>query len=123
MKRLFFYMLRWQGSTPVLAIVIWLLSLYGITNSWTTAFIANIVGSLIFYSVDKYIFKSSHFEIWNTREGVCNKCGKEDILWRLVKAPKYDKMNSEPVFLCMECSKEKTEELRSKGINVKGRSK
>ncbi len=29
---------------------------YGITNFWLTAFIANLIGSLIFFKVDEFIF-------------------------------------------------------------------
>ncbi len=121
-KKLLLYMARWQLSTFTLAPVIWLLALYGITNSWIAAFIGNFIGSLIFFWVDRYIFRSDHFEVWQTKEGRCDVCGKEDVVWRLVRAPNYDRMADKPVFLCMEHSKQKTEELREKGIPVKARS-
>ncbi|MFC1805292.1 hypothetical protein ACFLZ3_05675 [Candidatus Omnitrophota bacterium] len=44
-------------------------------------------------------------------------------LWRLVLAPKYDKRQSEPKFFCIECSKRRTDALRSKGIKVRGKSR
>ncbi len=49
-------MSRWQLSTPILAIIPIILMKYGITNFWLTAFIANLIGSLIFFKVDEFIF-------------------------------------------------------------------
>ena len=49
-------MLRWQLSTPILAIIPIVLLYYGISNFWLTAFIANLIGSLIFFKVDEVIF-------------------------------------------------------------------
>jgi len=51
------YVIRWQLSTPIIAFIPWLLLQYGISNFWITAIIANLIGSLIFYKVDKLIFK------------------------------------------------------------------
>lgn len=56
MKKLLKYMFRWQLSTPILAIIPFLLSDMGVNNFWVTAFIANLIGSLIFFKVDEYIF-------------------------------------------------------------------
>jgi len=57
MKKLGFYMLRWQLSTPILALVpIAIEKMYGNVSFWTAAFISNLIGSLIFYWVDKKIF-------------------------------------------------------------------
>lgn len=52
--KLLLYILRWQLSTPVLALFVWLLQDYG---SVVSSIVANFVGSLIFYCVDKRIFK------------------------------------------------------------------
>ena len=58
MKQLGIYMLRWQGSTPILALVPWVLGKYfEIDNFIGVAIIANLIGSLIFYKIDKLIFK------------------------------------------------------------------
>ena len=58
MKKLGFYMLRWQLSTPILALVpIAIEKMYGKIDFWTAAFISNLIGSLIFYWVDKKIFR------------------------------------------------------------------
>jgi len=89
---------------------------------WSTV-IANLIGGAIFFWIDKFIFTSKAVEMWHIKEGKCDKCGKKGHLWRLVLAPNYDKRNSKPIFLCMNCSKKKTKELRSKGIKVRGRSK
>jgi len=52
------YMIRWQLSTPILAVVPWGLAIYfGIKNYWWAAVITNIVGSWIIYPVDKFIFR------------------------------------------------------------------
>ena len=54
MKRLALYLIRWQLSTPILAIVtFYLVSEFG---SIVSAVIANLIGGLIFYKVDKHIF-------------------------------------------------------------------
>ena len=53
MKKLLLYLLRWQCSTPVLYLVLTLLPL---STFWNTI-IANLIGGIIFYNVDKYIFK------------------------------------------------------------------
>ena len=49
-----FYAIRWQLSSPVLAIVLVLLSNLPI---WWSVIIANLAGAIIFYPVDEYIFK------------------------------------------------------------------
>ena len=86
--------------------------------------IANLIGGSIFFWVDKFIFTSKAVEMWHFQErGRCDGCGKETSLWRLVLAPNYDRRQSESKFFCMECSKRKTDELRDKGIKIRGRSK
>jgi len=64
MIKLFRYMFRWQLSTPILAVIPFILLKYNIDNFWITAFIANLIGSLIFFKVDEYIFskKLSRFQ-------------------------------------------------------------
>ena len=54
-KQLFLYILRWQLSTPILALITYLT----IDNigSFNSAVLANFIGSLIFFNVDKLIFK------------------------------------------------------------------
>ena len=52
-KRLFLYLLRWQLSTPVLAACIMLFP----SNDIAKTVLANLIGGLIFYKVDKLIFR------------------------------------------------------------------
>ena len=53
-KKYALYLLRWQLSTPLLAIcLIWL---SGLGEFWASV-IANLIGGLIFFWVDKKIFK------------------------------------------------------------------
>jgi len=58
MNKLIKYIFRWQLSTPILAVIPYLLINYNITNFWITAIISNLIGSLIFYKVDKVIFNN-----------------------------------------------------------------
>lgn len=51
--RLLMYLFRWQMSTPILAGVVWYLSGY---NEIVSAVVANLIGGLIFYKIDKLIF-------------------------------------------------------------------
>ena len=118
MRRFILYLVRWQLSTPIL----WLVLRKMGTGIWATV-IANLIGGAIFFWVDRFIFTSKAVEVWHIKEGKCDKCGVVSPLWRLVKAAGYDKSNSAPVFLCMKCSKKKTDELRSQGIPVRGKSR
>lgn len=52
-KKYLLYLIRWQLSTPILSVcVVWLASL---GTTWATI-IANFIGGLIFFWVDKWIF-------------------------------------------------------------------
>ncbi len=55
-KKLFLYMIRWQLSTPILAIVI---GIFAYLGDWVAATIANLIGSLIFFWIDRLIFNSN----------------------------------------------------------------
>ena len=57
MKRLLLYLLRWQASTPILAVVTYYLASY---DAVVSAVIANLIGGLLFYKIDKTIFKGNH---------------------------------------------------------------
>jgi len=118
MKRFLLYLFRWQLSTPILWLVVRKMG----AGIWSTV-LANLIGGAIFFWVDKFIFTSYAVEVWHFKDtGKCDKCGKETSLWRLARAPNYDKRNSKPMFLCMACSKEKTEELRKKGLKIRGKT-
>ncbi|MCX5707057.1 MAG: hypothetical protein NTW13_05335 [Candidatus Omnitrophica bacterium] len=117
MKRFILYLIRWQLSTPILWLVVKQMG-----TSFQATVIANLIGGAIFFWVDRFIFTSKAIEVWHIKEGKCDKCGVSSHLWRLVKTVNYDKSNEKPLFLCLKCSKDKTDELRSKGIPVRVRS-
>lgn len=52
-KKFILYLLRWQCSTPILALCLNLLHFNTVVNT----IIANLIGGCIFFWVDKYIFK------------------------------------------------------------------
>lgn len=55
MKKFILYLIRWQLSSPILAVcLVWLASLGTV---WATI-IANLIGGCVFFFVDKKIFKS-----------------------------------------------------------------
>ncbi|MFH1577832.1 MAG: hypothetical protein ABIC18_02010 [Candidatus Omnitrophota bacterium] len=54
-------------------------------------------------------------------KGKCDDCGKDTSLWRLALAPNYDRRKACPKFFCFGCSKRRTDELRKRGIKVRGR--
>ena len=54
MKKFILYLLRWQLSSPILALCLFLLEPVG--AFWATI-IANLIGGCIFFWVDKKIFK------------------------------------------------------------------
>lgn len=51
MKQYLLYLLRWQFSSPILALCLYYLKLGTILNT----IIANLIGGMIFYWVDKKI--------------------------------------------------------------------
>jgi len=118
MKRFVLYLIRWQLSTPIL----WLVVRNMGTSLYSTV-LANLIGGAIFFWVDKFIFTSQVLEIWHIKEGKCDNCGMSSHLWRLVRTAGYDRSDAKPVFLCLKCSKEKTDQLRAKGIPVRGKSR
>jgi hypothetical protein len=127
-KKLLLYVFRWQLSSPILAVVMAIVkgtpNWFGTAEEWKAAAIANLAGSLIFFWVDRFIFTSKAVEMWHVvKEGQCDQCGKVTELWRLTLAPGYDKRQDEPKYLCMECSKKKTDQLRKSGIKIRGKSK
>lgn len=54
MKRFALYLLRWQLSTPILAVALILLAGLGTIPA---TIIANLIGGTLFYFVDRRIFK------------------------------------------------------------------
>lgn len=57
MKRFLLYLLRWELSSPILALCLVWLEPAG--TVWATI-IANLIGGCIFFFVDKWIFKEKN---------------------------------------------------------------
>jgi len=55
LKQYLLYLIRWQLSTPILALVMYLFHPQQI--EWIPSIIANLIGGLIFFWIDKLIFK------------------------------------------------------------------
>jgi len=125
LNRYLLYLGRWQLSSPVLYPVLlyadYWLNFGTNINFLVATILANFIGGLIFFWVDRFIFRQKYqMPLWEIRGGVCKKCGEMyDRLFRLVKAPNYDRLDDQdPMFLCDECSKKKTKELRTRGVAV-----
>ena len=119
-KRYGLYLLRWQASTPLLAGVGIILASMG-QGYLVAAIIANLIGGLIFFWVDQFIFTSQSLAAqWEVRDNItCVDCGRIARGYRLVRSGDYDKTHDhEPEFRCEECSKKKTEELKGRGIRT-----
>jgi hypothetical protein len=117
-KRYGLYLLRWQASTPILAGVGILLASMG---QWVAAIVANLIGGLIFFWVDQFIFTSQSLAAqWEVKENItCVDCGKVARGYRLVRSGDYDRTHDhEPQFRCEECSQKKSEELKGRGVKV-----
>ncbi|NMB80124.1 MAG: hypothetical protein GYA23_13630 [Methanomicrobiales archaeon] len=117
-KRYGLYLLRWQASTPILAGVGIILASMG---QLVAAIVANLIGGLIFFWVDQFIFTSQALAAqWEVREKIaCVDCGKVARGYRLVRSGDYDRTHDhEPEFRCEECSKKKTEQLKERGVRI-----
>ena len=58
-KRKLIYALKWQMGSPLIAFILWVMAnKAGSQNVLVNTIIANIVGAIIFYPVDKKIFKN-----------------------------------------------------------------
>jgi hypothetical protein len=117
-KRYGLYLVRWQLSIPILAGVLFVLS--GM-DKITATVIANLIGGLIFYWFDMFIFTSDRLAVqWEVKDVVlCVDCGKEARGYRITRAKEYDKTGDlHPEFRCEACSKKKTEDLRKRGVEV-----
>lgn len=98
------YLIRWQLSTPILAIVLKVLSNM---STLTATIIANLIGGLIFFWVDKYIFKrKSEVPLWEIKNNiVCPDCHKKAKGYRIVSWGNYDRFDDKnPEYRCKECS-------------------
>lgn len=118
--RYFLYLIRWQLSTPVLWFVLILTSSI-IGNFWAT-FVANLIGGLMFFWVDRLIFTHRPVgDVWEFKiDANCQDCGVTCTGRRLVRTVNYDRMfHKAPEFRCQDCSARKLDELTKKGIIVK----
>ncbi|MFA5254661.1 MAG: hypothetical protein WC367_08340, partial [Methanoregula sp.] len=85
------------------------------------AIVANLIGGLVFFWVDQYIFTSQALAAqWEVKENIrCVDCGNVTRGYRLVRSGDYDKSEDKaPEFRCEACSKKKSEALKNKGIKV-----
>lgn len=113
-KKYLLYLIRWQLSTPILAIVISCLSNM---NTLIATIIANFIGGLIFFWVDQYIFKKvSKKPLWDIRDEVtCTDCGSIGAGYRIVEWLDYNKSNDEkPEYRCEKCRIEKMKQVKSR---------
>ncbi len=124
-KRYFLYLIRWQLSTPLLAPIVAYFkhssSIFGSREDWIAATIANLIGGLIFFWVDSFIFTSHALDTqWEIKENVrCVDCGKLCRGYRLVKTNNYDRLKVKyPEFRCEEHSKKKAKKLQKLGIRL-----
>lgn len=56
MKKYILYLIRWQLSTPILALILYLMH----TNELIETIIANLIGGMLFFWIDKKIFIGSN---------------------------------------------------------------
>jgi hypothetical protein len=118
LKRYVVYLLRWQLSTPILAICITTFAVLG--PVWATV-AANVIGGLVFFWVDQFIFTSHRLgPVWSVRENVvCEDCGTLARGYRLVTCDNYNRANDpKPQFRCERCSSRKLKTLRAQGVRA-----
>jgi DNA-directed RNA polymerase subunit RPC12/RpoP len=129
LKRYFWYLARWQASTPILAPVVAYFSFHftrhGFSTtaaSWTSAAIANLIGGLIFFWIDGLLIFNPRLlrAQWEVEEDViCSDCGRKSRGYRVVRTKNYDKSTDKtPKFRCERCSIAKADKLRSEGIEL-----
>ena len=113
-KKYILYLIRWQLSTPILAVVlIWLSSM----NTLVATVIANLIGGLIFFWIDKFIFRTlSKNPLWEIKEDVkCVDCGKTGRGYRITEWLAYNRKNDKnPQFRCEICKDIKMQEVNKK---------
>ena len=117
-KRYGLYLLRWQASTPILAGVMIILASSGYL---VATIVANLIGGLIFFWVDQFIFTSRALAAqWEVKENItCVDCGKLARGYRLVRSGDYDRTHDrEPGFRCEECSRKKSDKLKEQGVKT-----
>ena len=110
-KQYLFYLIRWQLSTPILTLVLVVLA---DLNPLYATIIANLIGGLIFFWVDKIIFRSvTKTPYWEIRDDVvCADCGRRVRGYRIVEWFGYNRAKDKnPEFRCEACKDRKQEEI------------
>jgi len=105
------YLIRWQLSSPILAVV---LIVFADTNTWLATVLANCIGGCLFFWIDRFIFKSVSKEpIWEIHEDcTCADCGEAGTGYRIIEWLRYDKrQDKEPQYRCSACRIVKMEEV------------
>ena len=111
------YLMRWQMSTPLLAICLYYMN-FSVTIK---TILANLIGGILFFWVDKFIFTSPIINPqWEIKENIkCCDCGDICKGYRLVRTKNYDKTKDKnPEFRCEKCSEKKIRELKNRGIMI-----
>lgn len=117
-KRYIIYLMRWQLSTPILAICVAWFQPFG---NVTATIIANLTGGLIFFWIDRIIFlKKRNWAVWSIEpQSVCVDCGRAGRGYRLVESGRYDRSgDARPQYRCEPCSIQKAFELKARGVSV-----
>jgi hypothetical protein len=112
-KKYAFYLIRWQLSTPILAIVLILLA--NMPTLMATV-IANLIGGLIFFWVDRFIFRTlSKTPLWEIRDDVvCFDCGRHGRGYRIAEWLGYNRrQDKNPQFRCEQCKDEKARKVKN----------
>ena len=113
-KKYLFYLIRWQLSTPILAGVLLLMSKL---STLEATLLANLIGGLIFFWVDKFIFRALSKEpMWEIKEEVgCTDCGSVETGYRIVEWMKYNRKNEKVhQYRCEKCRHKKMTEIAKK---------
>jgi len=90
-------------------------------NVTVSAIFANLIGGLIFFWVDRFIFTSPYLAPrWEGREKVqCADSGDIAKGFRLVRARNYDRTGDpNPEFRCEKCSERRRRELKLRRIKT-----
>jgi len=111
LKKYLFYLIRWQLSTPILAVVLYLL---GNADKTLAAVVANFIGGLIFFWIDRIIFKTTAKNpLWEIEDNVvCHDCGKTGRGYRIAEWLGYNRLQDpKPQFRCDVCKDRKFSEV------------
>jgi len=113
-KKYLFYLIRWQLSTPILAVVLIILANM---NTVVATIIANLIGGLIFFWVDKLIFRTLPDKpLWEIRDDItCFDCGKQGRGYRIAEWLSYNRrQDNNPQFRCETCKDIKAQKIKDK---------